>query len=335
MTDVLFFSSPIGLGHATRDAAIAKQFQTSAKFVTGGEAARFFAENGFEVENAYNPPNFNIQKGTLQNPLKWLWKYYRYYMDCKAISSDIIKKHNPKLVVSDEDFASLAIAQENNIPSILITDVLETRFTKGLGRLIEKKMNRSMCDIIKKCNTVILPEKGKNQDNIKRVGPIVRETQSSRQQLRERFGFSKQTVLVAIGGTDAGKFLIDEILKIIPRLEYDFVIVSGPSLKIKLDGVKNLGFVGNLHELIFASDVLVSLAGKSTIDEANAYGTPGIFIPIKGHFEQEDNAKDEGFSYKDLEKLENLIIEKLNQKREPAMTDGAKKACKIIEEFLN
>ena len=335
MTDVLFFSSPIGLGHATRDAAIAKQFQTSAKFVTGGEAARFFAENGFEVENAYNPPNFNIQKGTLQNPLKWLWKYYRYYMDCKAISSDIIKKHNPKLVVSDEDFASLAIAQENNIPSILITDVLETRFTKGVGRLIEKKMNRSMCDIIKKCNTVILPEKGKNQDNIKRVGPIVRETQSSRQQLRERFGFSKQTVLVAIGGTDAGKFLIDEILKIIPRLEYDFVIVSGPSLKIKLDGVKNLGFVGNLHELIFASDVLVSLAGKSTIDEANAYGTPGIFIPIKGHFEQEDNAKDEGFSYKDLEKLENLIIEKLNQKREPVMTDGAKKACKIIEEFLN
>ena len=25
----------------------------------------------------------------------------------------------------------------------------------------------------------------------------------------------------------------------------------------------------------------------------SAYGTPGIFIPIKGHFEQEDNARNE------------------------------------------
>ena len=59
----------------------------------------------------------------------------------------------------------------------------------------------------------------------------------------------------------------------------------------KFDNVKNLGFVDNLHELIFAADLIISLAGKSTIDEANAYGTPGIFIPIKGHFEQEDNAR--------------------------------------------
>ena len=42
------------------------------------------------------------------------------------------------------------------------------------------------------------------------------------------------------------------------------------------------------------------------------YGTPGIFIPIKDHFEQEDNAKEMGFNFEDIYNLENLIKEKLN-----------------------
>ena len=79
--------------------------------------------------------------------------------------------------------------------------------------------------------------------------------------------------------------------------------------------VKNLGFIHNLHEIIYAADLIISLAGKSTIDEANAYGTPGIFIPIKGHFEQEENAKTEGFVFEDINRLETLISEKLEQKR--------------------
>ena len=339
MTDITFFSSPIGLGHATRDAAIANNFQNiSTKFVTGSGAAKFFAKCNFDVEDVYNPPNFNVQNGSLQSPLKWLWKYYKYYKDCKSISSEIITKYEPRLVVSDEDFASLSISQEKNIPSILITDILETKFAKGFGGLIEKKMNRSMQDIIKKCNVVILPENGDNEGNIKRVGPIVRQTELSREELRKKFEFNKKTILVSIGGTDAGKFLIEKILQIVPNLknEYEVVIVSGPTLKEKFgENIRNLGFVNNLHELIFASDVVVSLAGKSTIDESKAYGTPGIFIPIKGHFEQEDNARDEGFSYDDLENLENLILEKSSQKRNPVMTDGAQKAYEIVKKFLN
>ena len=337
MTDVTFFSSPIGLGHATRDAAIANNFQNiSTKFVTGSGAAKFLAECSFDVDDVYNPPNFDIQNGSLQSPMKWLWKYYKYYKDCKSISSKIIKKYEPKLVASDEDFASLSIAQEENIPSILITDILETKFAKGIGGFIEKKMNRSMRDIIKKCHVVILPEEGDDYDNIKRVGPIVRQTKFSRDELRQKFEFSKKTILVSIGGTDAGRFLIEKILQIMPKLnEYEVVIVSGPSLKEEFGNtVRNLGFVSNLHELIFASDIVVSLAGKSTIDESKAYGTPGIFIPIKGHFEQEDNAQDEGFSYADLENLEELISQKINQKRNSVTMNGAQKAYEIIEKLL-
>ncbi len=39
-----------------------------------------------------------------------------------------------------------------------------------------------------------------------------------------------------------------------------------------------------MHELVYASDLLISLAGRSTIGEANVYHIPAIFIPIRNHF---------------------------------------------------
>ena len=222
------------------------------------------------------------------------------------------------------------------IPTILITDILETRFTKGLASLIEKKMNKSMQEICKKCDLVILPEYGDDNDNIKRVGPIVRTTNYSRDELREKFSFKGKTIVISIGGTNAGLFLIEKALESISKINQDIkvILVSGPAVTRKFENVTNLGFVDNLHELIFASDLLISFAGKSTIDEANAYGTPAIFIPIKGHFEQEDNAREQGFVFDDIHRLDVLILEKLEEKRNQINTDGAKIASDIIEKLI-
>ena len=98
---------------------------------------------------------------------------------------------------------------------------------------------------------------------------------------------------------------------------------------------RNLVFVENLHELIFAADVIISLAGKSTIDEAKSYGTPAIFIPIKGHFEQEDNAKKEGFVFEDINRLDELILQKVDEKRNPVDTNGATIAADSIKKLMN
>jgi len=328
-----FFSSPIGLGHVTRDIAIVNNFENiKTNFVTGSGAAKILKNLELQVQDVYNPPSFIVENGTLKNPAKWLWNYYQYYRDCKNISQKIIQKDNPNLVISDEDFASLSVAQERKIPTVLITDILETHFTKGLASFIEKKMNKSMQEIIKKCEVVILPEIGDDKDNIKKVGPIVRQTDHTREQLREKFSFDKKTIVISIGGTDAGLFLIEKSLDAISKLnqDLDIVLVSGPSVSKKYDNVKNLGFVDNLHELIFAADVLIALAGKSTIDEANAYGTPSIFIPIKGHFEQEDNAREQGFVFEDIKRLDRLVLEKLEDKRNQVSTNGAQIASDII-----
>jgi len=332
-----FFSSPIGLGHVTRDIAIVNNFQNiTTNFISGSGAAKILENLKFNVQDRYNPPSFIIKNGSLQNPAKWLWNYFQYYKDCKNISKEIIQKDNPNLVVSDEDFAALSIAQGKKIPTVLITDVLETRFTKGIVSLIEKKMNKSMKKMIDKCNVVIIPENGNNQDNIKYVGPIVRQTNFSRDELRQKFSFKGKTIVISIGGTNAGQFLIEKAIESISKINQDFeiVLVSGPAINKKYENVKNLGFVDNLHEIIFASDLIISLAGKSTIDEAKAYGTPAIFIPIKDHFEQEDNAKEEGFVFEDIERLDELILEKIEQKRNQIICNGSIEASKIIKNLM-
>lgn len=332
-----FFSSPIGLGHVTRDIAIADNFENvSTNFVTGSGAAKILKNLDLQVQDVYNPPSFIIENGSLKNPAKWLWRYYQYYKECKNISERVLKEDIPNLVISDEDFASLTVAQEMKIPTVLVTDILETHFTKGISSIIEKKMNRAMQDISKKCEVIILPEYGEDQDNIKRVGPIVRKTRYSREELRKKFSFERKTVVISIGGTDAGLFLIENALEAISKINQDIeiILVSGPAVSRKFENVKNYGFVNNLHELISAADLLISLAGKSTIDEANVYGTPAIFIPIKGHFEQEDNAREQGFSFDDIKILDKLILEKLEVRRKQVNIDGAEIASKIIKNLI-
>lgn len=332
-----FFSSPIGLGHVTRDIAIVNNFENiSTNFVTGNGAAKILKNLHFKVQDVYNPPSFIVKNGILKNQTKWLLNYYNYYKECINISKKILLIDNPNLVISDEDFASLTVAQKMKIPTVLITDILETHFTKGLASLIEKKMNKSMQEICQKCDLVILPEHGDDNDNIKRVGPIVRTTNNSRDELREKFSFKGKIVIISIGGTDAGLFLIEKALKAISKINQDIkvILVSGPAVTRKFENVINLGFVNNLHELIFASDMLISLAGKSTIDEANAYGTPAIFIPIKGHFEQEDNALEQGFVFDDIKRLDTLILEKLEEKRTQININGGKIASDIIKKLI-
>lgn len=338
MKAIDFFSSPIGLGHITRDIAIAANLaDVSTRFVSGSGAIKILDSLGIKSTDAYVPPPFVVANGTLQSPARWLWNYYKYYKRCKEISREILLSDKPDMVVSDEDFASLANAQGMKIPTVLITDILETRFTGGgLASLVEKRMNKSMRNIIGKADAVIVPEHGDDRDNIRMVGPIVRRIDTPRDQLRQRFGFERKTVLVSIGGTDAGVFLIEKALEAIPRVgsDIDVVLVAGPAVKGRFKGARNMGWVDNLHELILAADLLVSLAGRSTMDEATAYGTPAIFIPIKGHFEQEDNARRLGFTFDDVWRLDALIAEKIHENRNPLATGGAEKAADIIRQAI-
>jgi UDP-N-acetylglucosamine--N-acetylmuramyl-(pentapeptide) pyrophosphoryl-undecaprenol N-acetylglucosamine transferase len=331
---ITFFTSPIGLGHATRDIAIAEQLKADVTFVSGEGAASLIARKGYGTMDVYRPEKFVVESGQLQHSFKWLMDYYSYYKKCKIIAKEILDRRLG-LIVSDEDFASIAVGEETGRRHVLITDVTETHFTSGPASMIEKMMNKSMQKMMQACDCVIIPDAGDDTGNVRHVGPIVRQAGAGRDALRRRFGFTKNTLVASIGGTDAGKYLIEKTIeahrKLQSRLDSELVIVSGPSLRLPdSPDYRNLGFVDNLHELVCAADLVISLAGRSTMDESIAYGTPGIFIPIKGHFEQEEGAARSGYKYEDIFRLEALIEEKVGRRTNETDAGGAERAAKII-----
>ncbi len=323
MTDILFFVSPIGLGHASRDAAVANHLG-DVRFVTGGAAARLLEGYGYVTADVYRPPAFDVRGGHLVGQTSWLFHYYRYYNRCKKVAATLIERHKPRLVVSDEDFAALVQAQKRQIKTVLITDILNSRFTSGIGGIIERRMNVSMKRIMEECNHVIMPDAGQDQGNIVHVGPIVRDMRHSREELRKRYGMHRPTVLVTVGGTRAGQFLLDAMEPVATQLRpHADVVVSG--------GPIHGNMVQDLHHMICAADVVVSLAGRSTMDESSVYGTHGVFIPISGHFEQEDNAMRAGYTHGDVYRLYDIILEKLKQPRRPQPTKGAITSAELIQ----
>ncbi len=331
---ITFFTSPIGLGHATRDIAIAEELKTDILFASGEGASILIARKGFNTLDVYKSEKFIVESGQLQHVFKWLLRYYLYYKKCKTIAKEILDNHNG-LIISDEDFASVAVAKKTGQRRVLITDIIESHFTTGPASVIEKIMNKSMHNIMRTCDCVIIPEVGDDRDNIRYVGPIVRRASADRNMLRKHFCFEKKTILVSSGGTDAGKYLVQKVIEVHrqlrSKLDSELIIVSGPSLKLPdSQEYRNLGFVNNMHDLVYAADLVISLAGRSTMDESMAYGTPGIFIPIKNHFEQEQGAARFGFKYEDIFRLEYLIKEKIGCRSNAVDMKGAVRAAKII-----
>jgi UDP-N-acetylglucosamine--N-acetylmuramyl-(pentapeptide) pyrophosphoryl-undecaprenol N-acetylglucosamine transferase len=356
---ILFFTSPIGLGHATRDIAICEKLRSLTNdkilFVTGQAAYTIISNKGYVAYNVYTPKNLQVNYSMhLQSMIKWLIQYVSYYKRCKIIAQQFIEKNSEYnlLIVSDEDFASITVGKNRNRKRVLITDILKTHFLKGLPSIIEYGMNRSLEHMIRDCDHVIIPDYGNDIDNKSYIGPIVRElTTTDRGALRKNFKMYKPTILLTIGGTSSGKYLIEMTIKAFRKLkmklDIDLLIASGPSVDVQdkflctsdIGSIINLGFVNNLHEYIYASDLVVSLAGRSTIDESVVYKTPGIFIPIKNHFEQEENARRMGYNYDDIFRLESLMEEKFDNmdvttSNKTIPNVGSEKAAKIILETL-
>src|SRR5919197_4470681 len=338
----LFFTSPIGLGHASRDIAIAEKLKpvnNEILFVSGAWAFNLIYNNGYSAFNLYRPINFYIHSGELKKSFIWLIKYLLYYKKCKMAAEEFLIKHDG-LIVSDEDFSSIAIGEKMDRKRILITDITETHFTGQIASIVERRMNKIMQRMIERCTHVIIPDYGDDKDNLVHVGPIVREVTADRNTLRKKFGFNKKTIRLSSGGTDAGTFLIKRSLeaykKLKKKLDIDLILVAGPLEKLTYSpDFHNVALIDNMHEYIYASDLVISLAGHSTMDESIAYGIPGIFIPIKNHFEQEQGAKRLGYKHEDIFRLETLIEEKLNSANEMTpYIDGAEKAAKLILQSL-
>jgi hypothetical protein len=115
--------------------------------------------------------------------------------------------------------------------------------------------------------------------------------------LRRRLGYGEEPLVVcALGGTAIGRDLLEAcgaawlpLRRSLPGVR--MVLVCGPRLPVAAvhapQGVEVRGYVPRLYEHLACCDVAVVQCGASATTELAALGTPFIYVPIDGHFEQE------------------------------------------------
>ena len=136
------------------------------------------------------------------------------------------------------------------------------------------------------------------------VGHAVRfraEEMADREGLRRRLGYGREPLVIcAVGGTSVGADLLDRcgaafasVRERIPGAR--MVLVRGPRLAEGAvqapPGVEVRGYVEALYEHFACADVAVVQCGASSTTELAALRTPFVYVPVPGHFEQEQVAK--------------------------------------------
>ena len=339
MTRVLYGVSPIGLGHASRAVAIGEELAkqgAEVTFATGGPAAGLLRSYGFDVRDAVREPNPILwRRRTIFSSL-WYFRYWRGYNASRAKMKPLEKEVRPDIVVGDEEFSVLSLAAKSGLKSIMISDELELGFAKTfLSRSIESRVAKWYKELQDSVSLLIVPDNGVDEGNMWHCGPVVRTITAGRAETRWALGLPVQSslILVSLSGSGSGEYLIPAAEKVVKREALDVTVaVAGAKPAPTRGRFHYLGFVRELQNLIAASDLAISQAGKSTIDEAASCGTPLIAIPLKNHFEQEENARALGFSNSDISRLGRLIEERLGNRSRPKNYDGAKRAAaKILE----
>src|SRR5437016_5589649 len=334
-----------GLGHATRAVALARGLMERRPdlyllFLAGSPALDLVVASGFDALTMPPAPDWQTTDGVLDPVWRWYRDYGRYLRITRRFLEGEADWDYYRFLLSDSELASAREAIRHRISTALILDATRHDFARdSLSRLVEGPANFWASRIARRADLVLAAESAPNWPNVRRIGPIVRVFSASREKLREDFVFRKQTILVTVGGTAVGEFLIHEAVRAFHELKLDdvsMVVVSGPKLKADPEsGVYTYGFLPNLQDYVLAADLVITTAGQATVNEALAAGTPVIAIPPKGHAEAERNAAALGYRHEDLARLRELIVEKLAVGRLPPRPTAHEEAVRILLDFLD
>lgn len=341
MALLLYGVSPIGLGHAARAVAVGQQLVEAGvevTFASGGPAVECLRNFGFKVEDVVTEPVPEVKDGEMKNAVSWYVKYWRGFRRSKRAMADVIARLHPDAVVCDEEFSGVSLALELGIPHALISDELELGFARTWpARAVERRVSDWYTELQRRVSLLVIPDSGNDGGNRRYVGPVVRRATKTRAQIIEEYGLpsNRRLILVALSGTGIGGYLVDATERALPSIPDSVLVVMGNrGRKAVGEEIFDVGVVDDGQNLVAAADVVVSTAGKSTIDEAASFGTPLVAIPIRNHGEQMRNASALGFSADDVARLTELIASRIGKRQERRDFDGAQKTALLIRSLL-
>jgi UDP-N-acetylglucosamine--N-acetylmuramyl-(pentapeptide) pyrophosphoryl-undecaprenol N-acetylglucosamine transferase len=341
MKRVLYGVSPIGLGHATRAEAVGERLREAGAgvlFATGGNASEHLRGAGFEVADAVAGAVPAVSGGEMKRTSLWYLRYWRGYRKTRRAMDGLLARERPDLVVGDEEFAGVSLAIERGLRHALVTDELELGFARTpVARAIETRVSGWYSRLLSEAAMVIVPDFGDDAGNRRYTGPIVRRTTKARRDVVEQFALPEggRMVLLSMSGSGIGGHLAGAAAAAVAGTAGAFLVVSGNrGRKLAGERVFDLGVVPDNQNLVAAADLVISTAGKSTIDEAASSGTPMVAVPIRNHAEQERNARAAGYVPGDEGRLGALIAERVGRRAEPRDYRGAERAAQLLLSLL-
>ena len=118
-----------------------------------------------------------------------------------------------------------------------------------------------------------------------------------RETLRRELGFrpDEKVCIVSVGGTGVGRTMIRRVVDAFPAArdampELRMIIVTGPRIDPmdlpQVAGVEYHGYVDRLYRWLTACDLAIVQGGLTTTMELTAAKVPFIYVPLRGHYEQ-------------------------------------------------
>ncbi|MDH4140803.1 MAG: hypothetical protein OEV43_09565 [Coriobacteriia bacterium] len=337
-TKVLYVSSSIGLGHASKDLAIADEIRRldpdlEVLWLAGHPASDVLREAGENVlpEAAQWRGASQIAEKCFRGGQLDLVRYVYRSLPSWAFNArlfrSVLRSHDIDIAVGNEayevDIPLILGALRLRVPFVMIFDFVGTEPVTGktLDRVGAWFLNaiwsrdgrvfggaRHSAVFIGELEDVpdeplgwALPNRRQHvRDYYDVVGHVIRfrpEDCADRLACRSALGVGDEPLVVcSVGGTSIGRELLElcgaaavPLREAMPDVRV--ILVCGPRLPVESvrvpQGVEVRGYVPRLYELFACCDVAVVQCGASSTTELVALGTPFVYFPIEGHFEQE------------------------------------------------
>ncbi len=335
---VLYVSSSIGLGHVSRDLAIARELRRlqpdiEVLWVAASPASDVLREAGETMlpeaerwRGASRIAERCVRNGGL-DLVHYVYRSLPAWTANALLFREIVVRHAVDIAVGDEayevDIPLIMRVLRLPVPFVMIfdfvaTDAMTTKPADRVGAWLLNALwsldggvyggGRHSAVFIGEPDDIpsrrfgwLLPNRRQHAlsyyDIVGHAVAFRPADYADRATWRRRLGYGCGPLVVcAVGGTSVGRELLELCAAAAPVLrgylpDVRLVLVCGPRLPTESvrapEGVTVLGYVPRLYEHFACCDVAVVLCGGSSTTELAALGTPFIYVPVEGHFEQE------------------------------------------------
>jgi pimeloyl-ACP methyl ester carboxylesterase/predicted glycosyltransferase len=321
----LFISSPIGLGHAQRDVAIARELrrlhpdlqidwlaQDPVTHVLSGEGERIHPASAHLANESHH-----IESESAEHDLHCFHALRRMDEILAAnfmLFHDIVREDRYDLWIGDEawelDYYLHENPREKRVPFAWLTDFvgfLPMDDRDERESFLTADYNADMVDHIAAHPEVrdLALFVGNPQDIVpERLGP---QLPMIRDWTERHFDFTgyitgfdpadlgDRVCIVTVGGSGVGASLLGRVIAAYPQAkervpELRMIVVAGPRIDPESlpshPGLEVVPYVHNLYRHLAACDLAVVQGGLTTSMELTAQKRPFLYFPLRHHFEQ-------------------------------------------------